>query len=403
MIAPSAQSQLAMSNKEAFPTLASFDVSADTGFIPQKTPLPRLPPYFQKWEEVVDKLALLLKEKRLREVVHELPGLEFSENTLHSTEEWRRALVVLSGLFQGYLWQEGETGVPAKMPAILAVPFNTVSKHIGVPPIATYASCSLYNWGLRDSSQPMTGDNLYALVTHTGTEDESWFFMVPLLMELEAVPALHAIMDAIVARAEGNNVQIINSLALIESSLASMQHAINRMFERCNPTIFYVHLRPYFAGSKGLDAFPEGLLYEGVDSKPLCFSGVSGAESSTLQAIDAVLGTQHKGTDAEFLKDMRSYMPAKHREFLEYISQQPSLRQYIVESGDLELVQQYNATVDAFVNYRSNHIILVTRYIVTPRAHSMTTSLELKGTGGTNFMQLLKKVRDNTRSLKISV
>ena len=392
-----------MSSNEAFPTLASFDVSVDTGFIPQKTPLPRLPPYFQKWEEVVDKLALLLKEKRLREVVHELPAQEFSENTLHSTEEWRRALVVLSGLFQGYLWQEGETGVPTKMPAILAVPLNTVSRNIGVPPVGTYASFSLYNWGLRDSSQPMTADNMYALVTHTGTEDESWFFMVALLVELEAVPALNAIMDAIVARAEGNNLQIINCLALIESALASMQHAINRMFERCNPTIFYVHIRPYLAGSKGLDAFPEGLLYEGVDSTPLRFNGSSAAQSSAIQAIDAVLGTQHKGADAEFLKDMRSYMPAKHRGFVEYISQQPSLRQYIMESGDLELVQQYNSTVDAFVNYRSNHIILVTRYIVVQRAHSVTTSLELKGTGGTNFMQFLKMIRDNTKSLKISV
>jgi len=124
---------------------------------------------------------------------------------------------------------------------------------------------------------------------------------------------------------------------------------------------FYVHIRPYLAGSKGLDAFPEGLLYEGVDSKPLRFNGGSGAESSTLQAIDAVLGTQHKGTDAEFLKDMRSYMPAKHREFLEYISQEASLHQYIVRVViDLELAQQYNATV---INYGSSHIIIVTRYI----------------------------------------
>jgi len=184
------------------PSLKNFDISPDTGFIPPETPLSRLPPYFELWEEAVERLPQLLKEKRLRKVVDELPALEFSEKTLHSTQEWCRALVMLSGLFQGYLWQEGEAGVLRKMPAMLAVPFNTVSKYIGLLPVATYASTTLYNWGLRDPSQPMTADNLYALVNHTGTEDESWFFMVALLVGLYAVPDLNAILEGIVAREE---------------------------------------------------------------------------------------------------------------------------------------------------------------------------------------------------------
>ena len=385
------------------PSLKNFDISPDTGFIPPKTPLSRLPPYFELWEEAVERLPQLLKEKRLRKVVHELPSLEFSENTLHSIEEWRRALVILSGLFQGYLWQEGETGVPPKMPAVLTVPLDAVSKHVGVPPVITYASCVLYNWGLRDPSQPMTADNLCALVTHTGTQDEAWFYIVALFVELEAAPAINAIMDIIAATADGNNLQVMHNLAIIESAFISMQHAINRMFEKCNPTVYYVHIRPFLSGSKGLDVFPEGLIYEGVDSKPMCFNGASGAQSTILPSIDALLGTQHKGTDADFLKDMHSYMPSKHRQFLEFITQQPSLRKYIMQSGHLQLVQQYNATVDAFVNYRSNHIILATRYIVMQRAHSVTSSLDEKGTGGTNFVQFLKNIRDNTRDLKILV
>ena len=390
-----------MNSKPCKPDLASFDISAETGFIPSKVPLARLPTYFQQWEDVVGQLAHLLKEKRLRQAVHQLPQIEFSEQTLHSVEEWRRALVMLSGLFQGYLWQEGKAGIPNKMPAVLAVPMCTVSKRIGVPPFITYASSNLYNWGLRDPTKPLSGDNLYALVNHTGTEDESWFFVVGVLLELEAVPAINAIFDGISARVERNNVQIINNLALIESSLVSMQRAINRMYERCDPTIFYVRIRPFLAGSKGLDAFPQGLVYEGVDTKPQQFSGGSGAQAATFQAIDGFLGNKPKGATEEFLKDMRKYMPTKHRKFVEYISSQPSLRDYVVNTGDLELITQYNATVDAFVNYRSNHIILVTRYVVIQKVNSVISTLEMNGTGGTHFMEFLKNLRDDTKALKI--
>ena len=79
-----------MSDQELHPTLASFDISEETGFIPPKPPLSRLPPYFEEWEKVVDHLVQLLQEKRLRTAVHKLPKLEFSENTLHSVEEWPR-------------------------------------------------------------------------------------------------------------------------------------------------------------------------------------------------------------------------------------------------------------------------------------------------------------------------
>ena len=390
-----------MAIPEANPTLESFDISEETGFLPQKPPLTSLPPYFSRWEEAVGRLSQLLRDKQLRTAVHELPVLEFSDKTLHTIEEWQRALIVLTGLFQGYMWQDGEAGLPSKMPSLLAVPFDTVSKNIGLPPVVTYASTVLYNWCLRDPTQPITGDNMQILVNYTGTEDEAWFYIVSAFVELEAVPAIKAMMDGITARAEGNSVLLIRSLAIIESAIVSMQRAINRMFEKCNAKTFYVDIRPHFAGTKGLDAFPHGMLYEGVDSKPLKLYGSSAAQSSAVKSIDLFLGVQHEGMDAKFLNAMQSYMPTKHRQFLEYLSRQPSLRRHIIDSGEEELIKQFNATVEAFVNYRSNHVILVTRYIVMQREHSVNTSLEAKGTGGTHFMRFLKNVRDNTRALKI--
>lgn len=387
---------------ETLPTLDTFDISEKTGFLPEKPPLTSLPaPYFSKWEEVVGRLSRLLRDKQLRKAVHELPELEFSEKTLHSIEEWQRALTMLSGLFQGYMWQEGEAGLPSKMPSIIAVPFSNVSKKIGLPPVATYSSTASYNWRLRDPEKPMTIENLCAIVNHTGTEDESWFYMVTVLVELEAVPAIQAMWDGLAARAEGNNSALVRSLANIESAIAAMRHALKRMSERCNPRTFYVQIRPYFAGTKGLDAFPNGMIYEGVDSKPLRLYGASAAQNVPIKAVDIYLGVQHDGIAAQFLDAMQNYVPLKHRQFLQYLSQQPSLRQYVVDSRDKQLIRQFNATIEAFAQYRSDHIIIVTKYIVNQKAHSVNSSLNTKGTGGTDFMRLLKDARDNTKALEI--
>ena len=385
------------------PTLDDFDISEKTGFLPERPPLKSLPAYFSQWEETVGQLTKLLQNKQLRSAVHQLPVLEFSEETLQSVEEWRRALCVVSALFQGYMWQEGEAGLPSKMPSILAVPFNNVSKKIGVPPVGTYCALTLYNWHLLDPEKPLTLENVHAMITYTGTEDESWFYMVAWLIELEAAPAIKAMWEGVAAQAEGDNVRLTHNLAIIESTIAAMQRVLSRMFERCDPQVFYVELRPYFMGTRGLDALPNGMIYEGVDSKPMQHYGLSGGQSSAVKAIDVYFGIPHEGVDAQFQEAMKDYVPLKHREFLRYLSQQPSLRQYVAESGHKDLIKQFNATVEAFANYRSYHIKLVARYIVNQRERSVNLSIDTKGTGGTDFMRFLKNVRDNTRALKITL
>ena len=402
-MATAAPPQFVMAGVESFPTLATFDISEVTAFLPQTPPLTRLPPYFQPWEDAVGmgRLAQLLTEKRLRRVVEDLPALEFSDETLHTEEEWRRALVLLSGLFQGYVWQEGEKGVPSKVPAIIAVPFENVSRRIGVAPIITYASCVLYNWALRDPGGPMTGENMYTLVNHTGTEDESWFFILHAQVELTAAPGIRAIREFFCARAGGSIDQMTRCLLDMESALLAMKAIFSKMIEKVNSTVFYVKIRPYLAGVKGLAAFPSGVVYEGVSPEPREFNGGSGTQSSILQSFDALFGTKFDDKTDQILRSNLSYMPTKHRAFVDYISHQPPLRQYIIDTGHPGLVRQFNATVDAFVAFRKEHIVLVTKFIVNQLSHSVNASLETTGTGGTRFMPFLKGIRDATAALKI--
>ena len=384
---------------ETRPALNFFDISSKTGFLPESPPLTALPSVFNDWNEVFSQLSDLLRKHKLRDAVHRLP--EFHEQHLCTKEEWRAALILLSGLFQGYLWQDGEKGLPTKMPSVLSVPFVKVSKQIGTPPVGNYASTVLYNWRLRDPRKEMSLENLQAIVNHTGTEDESWFFMVHVVIELEAVPAVEAIWEGLGGMDKEDNVVLSHCLKKIESALINMMQALNRMSERCEPKTFYVSIRPYVAGTKDLDAFPEGILYEGVDSKPLAYNGASAAQSTPLRAFDCFLGIDHDGKELEFLEEMRKYMPEKHRKFLEYLSIQRSLRQYIVQSQDKDLITQYNSTIETFVEFRDAHIVVVTRFIVNQKQHTVNPSLEEIGTGGTPFMHFLKNVRDNTKNSKI--
>ena len=349
----------------------------------------------------MSQLSEKLHSRELREAVHALPQVEFSEKTLHSDEEWQRALVVLSFLFQGYMWQDGEAGLPSKMPALLSVPFHRVTERIGVPLVGVYAAGVLYNWHLLDSAKPIELENAHANVTYTGTEDESWFYMVTVQVELEAVPTLKAIWNGKTAQAEGNTTALIGHLAVVESTITALQRTLSRMSERCTPKAFFVDIRPFFAGTRGLNVFPDGMIYEGVDSQPRKYYGSSAGQSSAIRAIDVFIGVEHSGPEAEFITAMEDYMPRKHRHFLHQIAQQPPLRQYVIESRNEELIQQFNAVVEAFVRYRSYHITVVTRYIVNQRAHSVNASLDMKGTGGTDFMKFLKKVRDNTKAMMI--
>lgn len=43
-------------------------------------------------------------------------------------------------------------------------------------------------------------------------------------------------------------------------------------------------------------SMPEGLVYEGVQEKPMEFSGGSAAQSSILHCFDELLGVQHEGS-----------------------------------------------------------------------------------------------------------
>ena len=384
--------------------LSDYQISPETGFLPPVPPLARLPgEYFAQWEDLVSHLPELNRAKQLRAEVNKLPEREFSHSTLDSEVQWRRAYTILCFIGQSYIWGEGQDGLVDKMPCKLAIPWCHVSDHLKLNPVGCYASTILYNFCLRDRQAPWDFDNFHSACSFTGSKDEEGFYVSFVLMEILAAPTLIAISQVFDDMANHRNAAVEVCLQTITHSLQKIRVEVKKMAGRCKPATFFTDIRPFQAGSKGLDALPNGIIYEGVDDgKPRQYRGANGGQSAIIYAIDIALGTKHYGDGKEFITEMKSYMPQEHRDFLERLAQMPPIREYCKNSGSSELVARFNGTVEELAKFRTDHVILVTRYIVNQKQHSnVNPTLSAKGSGGTDFMKLLKKIRNETLKFMI--
>ncbi|KAJ7382623.1 Indoleamine 2,3-dioxygenase 2 [Desmophyllum pertusum] len=382
------------------PSPREFDVSADFGFIPEKEPLQCLPEYFSPWEEVARDLPqLVTKAESFRQMIKELPLLDHSN--LSSEDEWKRAHLVLACISHSYVWCKRDTGVAKILPKCLAVPWVAVAKHLDIPPVITHCSYALYNWRYIDPSR-----NLKLSVMMTGSWTEEGFVKIPLQVELEFGKGFHSIIDGQESVVNDDSAGVLKALMLLKETIVKVKTSFLRIYDVCDPDEFYDNLRPYLAGWHGNPVLPDGLIYEGVSERPLQYSGGSAAQSSVFHVLDAALGVFHpKDTDScsggTFLERMHYYMPPKHRAFIEAVSNGPSIRNFVLTSGDPCLVEEYNHCVEKLKDFRNVHLQVVARYIMIPANRGKENNeqgMALRGTGGSGLMHFLKQIRNETAS-----
>lgn len=401
------------------PKLQDYDISAVTGFLPDKLPCLKLPNYYEPWEFVVRNISALMLADNLRETVAEMPVLN-CEN-LTSEQEYRRAYSILGYIAHAYIW--GISNHINRLPDQIALPWLTVSQHLDMPPIATYAGLVLWNWGLIKPTVFFNFDdeqifkNIKTLNSFTGSSDESWFYLVSVRFEVSGAPCLTTGLKAIeYARKDcASGVEIcLKKLGLKIHQLADL---LMEMEQQCDPYIFYYKIRPYLAGWKNMTKLGlPGVYYGDHSDRVSLYSGGSNAQSSLIQALDLFLNIDHYSTgdgrvvsNSPFMAEMQKYMPGKHREFLQELSKVNILRDYAVKHGKShpEVLKAYNNAVFEMKKFRDKHIQLVTLFIIsqarkgkgttkrTGLANSKSTP-DIKGTGGTLLIPFLKQCRDET-------
>jgi indoleamine 2,3-dioxygenase len=396
----------------------------------------------------MDSLPRSLAEHTLRAQVDRLPIL--STDHLATEPEWRRACVILGFLTHAYIWGGDSaaevcqtTTYPINrvrrrlpvtklnfpdflllrqiLPPQLTVPFLAVSSHLGIPPIATYASLNLWNFrttaaaGGPDLTDP---DALQALHTFTGTPDESWFYIVSVAMEAQGAALIPTMLHALEAATSSSSsssasssssvspdpsprsdhTAVTDALTTLVRGIAALGKLLERMDERCDPQVFYHRIRPFLAGSRNMAGagLPRGVFYdegEGGDGRGRgqwrMLRGGSNGQSSLVQFLDLVLGVEHATAAAgrggeggvSFHEEVRGYMPEPHRRFLQVVAERypggmKTAVARLLEVGEADdgglspaqvaLREAFQEATRALAEFRNRHLQIVARYIIIP-------------------------------------
>ena len=363
------------------------------GFLPASDPLPSLPgAVFASWNHAANSLPQWITNGVVRAKVASLP--DFPTDALSGQREHEAAMRVLSFLAHAYLL----TGdVLPSLPAKLAVPWVAVSELLGTPPVLNYNTFNLTNWTRLDPALPVALGNIAIAQHFLGGQDEQWFQMVHIAIEMVAARAVSVLKPMQAAAASEDGPTVLAHLTTLADTVGEMQRTLERMPEGCDPHIYYHRVRTYMFGWKDNPAFPNGLIYEGVSQTPRFLRGETGAQTATIYAFDGALGIEH-GYDAfrAYLIEMRDYMPPAHRTFIVQLESGPDVRGFVGRSGNIQLRDAYNAAVTALQDFRIKHMEYAAMYIAQFAQSDIKNSTAV-GTGGTPFMRYLAQHRDATR------
>ena len=370
-------------------------VDPQRGFLPPVDPLTCLPAPFAVWDEVGLELPKLLAAGRARAVLGQLPALDPQEL---KDEAVPRAMVLFSFFGHAYVYQSWQTDVADRLPAAVARPWVAIANRLGRPPILSYASYALDNWRRLDPNGPIALGNLALLQNFVGGLDEEWFITVHIQIEAQAASALAALPRAQQAVLESEVAAVTAALAAVADALGLMNETLLRMPENCDPYIYYHRVRPFIHGWQ-----QHPVVYEGVaefHGEPQTFFGETGAQSTIVPCLDAVLGVRHRQDELRtYLAEMRRYMPRGHVAFLEQLEAGPSVRDFVLHTPDTALRSAYDACVAGVEAFRSTHLEYAGRYI--QKQAQVGVNSTVYGTGGTPFMRYLKKHRNETRAHRV--
>ncbi|KAJ1668039.1 tryptophan 2,3- dioxygenase [Coemansia sp. RSA 1813] len=407
--------------------LEDYDISPIHGFLPTEQPLRRLPdPYYEPWEMIMDKYNHYLLGHHIRRLVRKMPIL--GTDKLSTRAEYQRAFTILSFMAHAFVWgRNGAASEPASefLPPSISIPWVAVSEFLQLNPVVCCAAVCHWNWQILDenANDPMGLDNLGTLHTFSGSMDESWFYLVTVAIEAKCAPGLNAILDAIAGVEYDNIDRVTHALNRISGALCEANVILERMYEHCDPYVFYWKIREFLAGWENMAeaGLPYGVLYEGVDDTDTFsldnwqslirrfrkYAGGSAAQTPLLQAFDIALGIKHYPTGKRgkqssvveaqnrlrkqdsvpepppansYLVRMRDYMPGGHRRFLEDLAATCRIREYVLLTCSDSLLRQthmgsdprvllrqaYNNCLDMMKAFRDKHIMIVSRYIIAP-------------------------------------
>ena len=167
-------------------------------------------------------------------------------------------------------------------------------------------------------------------------------------------------------------------MSIISDAMEKNINVLRRVPEKMDPSVYYKAFRPYIR-------YFENVVYEGVDQAAIDHRGETGAQSTIMPTLVALMKIPHQPSIlTDHLADMRKYMPVEHRLFLLRVENLPDMR-YCCNP------EVYNKILESMATFREVHYGWAEKYI------NQWTE-DPRGTGGTPYMKWLKQLIDETRA-----
>lgn len=361
-----------------------YNVHTERGFLPSSDPILSLSYDFVEWEELAKNFTAYINAGVIREKIDTLSIPDISK--LKGDRELERSMMLLSFFAHAYVHLPPTS--TTFLPACIAQPWVAIANKLQRNPIISHASIVLENWRKLDPAKPISLDNLTTLIQFHGGLDESWFYLVTTEIEAIGAGAIPHFLDAMMHANKGGYNQAGHSLKTALPILTKLTSTLQRMYEQCDPHIFYLRIRPFLASFDNIE-------YRGTEKGHMSFHGGSAAQSSLLQFFDAALGIKYENKAAQsYLTLMRKHMPYKHAEFLSWTEDVSKIKEACAKSSELQ--EAYRQCASALLDFRNEHLKMVALYVMQ---QAKKQNKEAVGTGGTSPMHFLKSVRNQNKEL----
>lgn len=375
------------------------------GFLGTKDPLKKFSitnSSLDKLENIAREIPKLLLTGSLQSSISKMnPNDLCIDEVIHDEANLNLAMNYLSFTAHAYMWGDNEPN--EVLPKVLATPWVKAATILERPPILSYASYCLENWYKVDTNNPIALDNVALITNFLGGVDEDWFVTIHVCIEDAARGAISAAHKISYLDKSSDEHLLIDGLSNIRTSLQQVNEIFKRMPEKCDPYIYYHRVRPFIFGTKDNPDLPNGLIYEGeFNDSPQFFRGETGAQSSIIPSLDGALQIEHTNDSLRhYLNEMRDYMPKAHRDSITELEKNSKVRELVDDSEKGKAI--YNDCLEEIRAFRSLHLEYAGTYIHKQSQIKNpfgTGGSTITGTGGTPFMQYLKKHRDETESQK---
>ena len=470
-----------------------FRSTRESGFLPSFAPLLVLPKEYKALEALVSRLPSLLAGTdatgaELVALVSSLPELHlpalpsasnYTEVVLDgaalidallrtrddsSSAEDAASAALLHALFRdysmvasAYLLEPKSRGqaVRSRIPPQIARPLWLLSHALGLPPYLEYSAYCLGTiFCAMGSSFEWQDQRLIRMIK--GGPVESTFVCIHYEIEshsgallscfAEALSALAPMGSSAIAHGAPTDIPALtHALESLHAIVTRILMSMMKMLNACDPSGYVSLVRPWIFGTRGNPDFVGGTcVFEGIfdpectskwtlesthDGVTASLRGETGAQSSIVPALDALLGIAHSADSLRvMLAELEHYRPAAHYQLLRSLrarlwgnadgspadaevargvkarslSQPPAasssadapaaavsasshaLKDAVRASGDRNLVKAYNSVVSQVFSFRDLHLTFAELYI------TRFTS-KAAGTGGTPYRSYLAK------------